>query len=145
MRIMAAMNESENEDEWLKNLPGFGVNIEVHDSKKRGRYYTYELMDTSGFAEGKKIPQNLKSRSYKMGTMYDAEGVQSFFKEKEQQKELEHKLHGNRNSDNEHVTGNEDEHVVAGVVQDDVSVVPKHRVLDDDEEGRKEETAVATT
>ena len=114
MRIMAAMNESENEDEWLKNLPGFGVNIEVHDSKKRGRYYTYELMDTSGFAEGKKIPQNLKSRSYKMGTMYDAEGVQSFFKEKEQQKELEHKLHGNRNSDNEHVTGNEDEHVVAG-------------------------------
>lgn len=139
MRIMAAMNESENEDEWLKNLPGFGVNIEVHDSKKRGRYYTYELMDTSGFAEGKKIPQNLKSRSYKMGTMYDAEGVQSFFKEKEQQKELEHKLHGNRNSDNEHVTVNEDEHVVSGVVQDDVPVVPKHRVLDDEEEEKKKQ------
>lgn len=98
-RISEAMNESESEDDWIKNLPAHGVNIEVHDSKKRGKYYTYELMDTDGFGD-KKIPQNLKSRSYKLGTLYDAEHVQEYFSEKE----IEHKLHGNRNEDNEHVT-----------------------------------------
>ena len=98
-RISEAMNESESEDDWIKNLPAHGVNIEVHDSKKRGKYYTYELMDTDGFGD-KKIPQNLKSRSYKLGTLYDAEHVQEYFSEKE----LEHRVHGNRSEDNEHVT-----------------------------------------
>lgn len=98
-RITEAMNESESEEDWIRNLPAHGVNIEVHDSKKRGKYYTYELMDTDGFGD-KKIPQNLKSRSYKIGTLYDAEHVQEYFSEKE----LEHKSHGNRNEDNEHVT-----------------------------------------
>lgn len=98
-RITEALNESESEEDWIKNLPAHGVNIEVHDSKKRGKYYTYELMDTDGFGD-KKIPQNLKSRSYKLGTLYDAEHVQEYFSEKE----IEHKLHGNRNEDNEHVT-----------------------------------------
>lgn len=98
-RITEAMNESESEEDWIRNLPAHGVNIEVHDSKKRGKYYTYELMDTDGFGD-KKIPQNLKSRSYKLGTLYDAEHVQEYFSEKE----LEHKHHGNRNEDNEHVT-----------------------------------------
>lgn len=98
-RITEALNESESEEDWIKNLPAHGVNIEVHDSKKRGKYYTYELMDTDGFGD-KKIPQNLKSRSYKLGTLYDAEHVQEYFSEKE----IEHKLHGNHNEDNEHVT-----------------------------------------
>ena len=98
-RITEALNESESEEDWIKNLPAYGVNIEVHDSKKRGKYYTYELMDTDGFGD-KKIPQNLKSRSYKLGTLYDAEHVQEYFSEKE----LEHRVHGNRNEDNEHVT-----------------------------------------
>lgn len=98
-RITEALNESESEEDWIKNLPAHGVNIEVHDSRKRGKYYTYELMDTDGFGD-KKIPQNLKSRSYKLGTLYDAEHVQEYFSEKE----MEHKSHGNRNEDNEHVT-----------------------------------------
>lgn len=98
-RITEAMNESESEEDWIKNLPAHGVNIEVHDSKKRGKYYTYELMDTDGFGD-KKIPQNLKSRSYKLGTLYDAEHVQEYFSEKE----LEHRVHGNRSEDDEHVT-----------------------------------------
>lgn len=98
-RITEAMNESESEEDWIRNLPAHGVNIEVHDSKKRGKYYTYELMDTDGFGD-KKIPQNLKSRSYKLGTLYDAEHVQEYFSEKE----MEHKSHGNRNENNEHVT-----------------------------------------
>lgn len=93
-RITSAMASAESEQEWMQNLVRTGVNIEVHDSKKRGRYYTYELVDTSQFPAGKKIPQNLKSRSYKLGTLYDSDHVQEFFKEKESQLELERKRHG---------------------------------------------------
>ncbi len=84
-RITEAMQTSETEADWISNLTKYGVNIEVHDSKKRGRYYTYELMDTSKFPEGKKIPANLKSRSYKLGTRYDAEEIESYFQKKEQE------------------------------------------------------------
>ena len=128
-RISEAMNESESEDDWIKNLPAHGVNIEVHDSKKRGKYYTYELMDTDGFGD-KKIPQNLKSRSYKLGTLYDAEHVQEYFSEKE----LEHKLHGNRNEDNEHVTAQEDETNVTLPAQEDVTPVQRAAMLPDADE-----------
>lgn len=95
-RITSAMASAESEQEWLQNLVRTGVNVEVHDSKKRGRYYTYELVDTSQFPAGKKIPQNLKSRSYKLGTLYDSDHVQEFFKEKEAKLELERKRHGSR-------------------------------------------------
>ena len=137
-RISEAMNESESEDDWIKNLPAHGVNIEVHDSKKRGKYYTYELMDTDGFGD-KKIPQNLKSRSYKLGTLYDAEHVQEYFSEKE----IEHKLHGNRNEDNEYVTAQEDETNVTLPVQEDVTpgqraaMLPDADDWDEDEHDRK--------
>lgn len=128
-RITEAMNESESEEDWIKNLPAHGVNIEVHDSKKRGKYYTYELMDTDGFGD-KKIPQNLKSRSYKLGTLYDAEHVQEYFSEKE----IEHKHHGNRNEDNEHVTAQEDETNVTLPVQEDVTPGQRAAMLPDAEE-----------
>lgn len=128
-RITEALNESESEEDWIKNLPAHGVNIEVHDSKKRGKYYTYELMDTDGFGD-KKIPQNLKSRSYKLGTLYDAEHVQEYFSEKE----MEHKLHGNRNEDNEHVTAQEDETNVTLPVQEDVTPVQRAAMLPDADE-----------
>lgn len=95
-RITSAMASAESEQEWMQNLVRTGVNIEVHDSKKRGRYYTYELVDTSQFPAGKKVPQNLKSRSYKLGTLYDSDHVQEFFKEKEAELELERKRHGSR-------------------------------------------------
>lgn len=133
-RITEAMNESESEDDWIKNLPAHGVNIEVHDSKKRGKYYTYELMDTDGFGD-KKIPQNLKSRSYKLGTLYDAEHVQEYFSEKE----LEHKLHGNRSEDNEHVTAQEDETNVTLSVQEDVTPGQRAAMLPDADEEDEDE------
>ena len=132
-RITEALNESESEEDWIKNLPAHGVNIEVHDSKKRGKYYTYELMDTDGFGD-KKIPQNLKSRSYKLGTLYDAEHVQEYFSEKE----LEHKLHGNRNEDNEHVTAQVNNGKITPMQED---VTPGQRVAmlpDADEEDEDE-------
>lgn len=133
-RISEAMNESESEDDWIKNLPAHGVNIEVHDSKKRGKYYTYELMDTDGFGD-KKIPQNLKSRSYKLGTLYDAEHVQEYFSEKE----LEHKHHGNRNEDNEHVTVQEDETNVTLPAQEDVTPVQRAAMLPDEDDWDEDE------
>lgn len=139
-RITEALNESESEEDWIKNLPAHGVNIEVHDSKKRGKYYTYELMDTDGFGD-KKIPQNLKSRSYKLGTLYDAEHVQEYFSEKE----MEHKLHGNRNEDNEHTTVQEDETNVTLPVQEDVTPVQRAVMLPDaddwDEADHESETS----
>lgn len=133
-RITEALNESESEEDWIKNLPAHGVNIEVHDSKKRGKYYTYELMDTDGFGD-KKIPQNLKSRSYKLGTLYDAEHVQEYFSEKE----MEHKLHGNRNEDNEHVTIQEDETNVTLPVQEDVTPVQRAAMLPDADDWDEDE------
>ncbi len=133
-RITEAMNESESEEDWIKNLPAHGVNIEVHDSKKRGKYYTYELMDTDGFGD-KKIPQNLKSRSYKLGTLYDAEHVQEYFSEKE----LEHKHHGNRNEDNEHVTVQEDETNVTLPAQEDVTPVQRAAMLPDADDWDEDE------
>ena len=133
-RITEALNESESEDDWIKNLPAHGVNIEVHDSKKRGKYYTYELMDTDGFGD-KKIPQNLKSRSYKLGTLYDAEHVQEYFSEKE----LEHKHHGNRNEDNEHVTVQEDETNVTLPAQEDVTPVQRAAMLPDADDWDEDE------
>lgn len=93
-RITSAMESAQSEQEWMQNLVRTGVNIEVHDSKKRGRYYTYELVDTTQFPAGKKIPQNLKARSYKLGTLYDSEHVQEVFKKKEAELELERKRHG---------------------------------------------------
>ena len=133
-RITEAMNESESEEDWIRNLPAHGVNIEVHDSKKRGKYYTYELMDTDGFGD-KKIPQNLKSRSYKLGTLYDAEHVQEYFSEKE----LEHKHHGNRNEDNEHVTAQEDETNVTLPAQEDVTPVQRAAMLPDADDWDEDE------
>lgn len=133
-RITEALNESESEEDWIKNLPAHGVNIEVHDSKKRGKYYTYELMDTDGFGD-KKIPQNLKSRSYKLGTLYDAEHVQEYFSEKE----IEHKLHGNRNEDNEHVTVQEEETNVTLPAQEDVTPVQRAAMLPDADEEDEDE------
>ena len=133
-RITEALNESESEEDWIKNLPAHGVNIEVHDSKKRGKYYTYELMDTDGFGD-KKIPQNLKSRSYKLGTLYDAEHVQEYFSEKE----LEHKHHGNRNEDNEHVTVQEDETNVTLPAQEDVTPVQRAAMLPDADDWYEDE------
>ena len=133
-RITEALNESESEEDWIKNLPAHGVNIEVHDSKKRGKYYTYELMDTDGFGD-KKIPQNLKSRSYKLGTLYDAEHIQEYFSEKE----MEHKLHGNRNEDNEHVTVQEDETNVTLPVQEGVTPVQRAAMLPDADDWDEDE------
>lgn len=132
-RITEAMNESESEEDWIRNLPAHGVNIEVHDSRKREKYYTYELMDTDGFGDNK-IPQNLKSRSYKLGTLYDAEHVQEYFSEKE----LEHRVHGNRNEDNEYVTAQVNNGKITPMQEDETPVQRAAMLPDADEEDEDE-------
>lgn len=47
-------------------------------TKKQPEHYTYELTDVSGFAG--KIPQNLKSKSQKLGTNYQPEAIAKLFK-----------------------------------------------------------------
>ena len=118
------MQVSETEEDWISNLTKYGVNVEVHDSKKRGKYYTYELMDTSKFPDGKKIPANLKSRSYKLGTRYDAEEIESYFLKKEQ--ELQKQKEAQREVPEEKVVRQEPE----VKSQEPVSPAPKpvHRV-----------------
>lgn len=123
-RITESMQVSETEEDWISNLTKYGVNVEVHDSKKRGKYYTYELMDTSKFPDGKKIPANLKSRSYKLGTRYDAEEIESYFLKKEQ--ELQKQKEAQREVPEEKVVRQEPE----VKSQEPVSPAPKpvHRV-----------------
>lgn len=70
-RICAAMNEATSRDDYLKRLTAHGVEAEYKYSRKQGDYILYELTDTTGFTG--KIPQNLKSKSYKLGTNYGIE------------------------------------------------------------------------
>ena len=46
-------------------------------TKKQPAYYTYELVDISGFPD--KIPPNLKSKSHKLGTNYQPENIAKLF------------------------------------------------------------------
>lgn len=62
--------------------------------------------------------------------MYDAEHVHEYFSEKE----IAHKLHGNRNEDNEHMTVQEDETNVTLPVQEDVTPVQRAAMLPDAED-----------
>lgn len=128
-RITESMQVSETEEDWISNLTKYGVNVEVHDSKKRGKYYTYELMDASKFPDGKKIPANLKSRSYKLGTRYDAEEIESYFLKKEQ--ELQKQKAVQREVPEEKVVRQEPEmRLQESKSQEPVSPAPKpvHRV-----------------
>lgn len=73
-RVTKAMSEASNKDDFLRKLTENGVEGTYHESKKGRKYYTYELTDLSGFGDGK-IPDNLRSRSYKLGADYDFETV----------------------------------------------------------------------
>lgn len=68
-RILAAMSEATSREDYLKRLTAHGVEGEYRTSKKHGDYIIYELTDTIGF-DGGKIPGNLKSKSYKLGSDY---------------------------------------------------------------------------
>lgn len=77
-RVKSAMSEASDKEDFLKKLTEHGVEGTFHETKKGRKYYTYELTDISGFGEGK-VPQNLRARSYKMGTDYDYETIDKLF------------------------------------------------------------------
>lgn len=72
-RVTAAMSEASDRDDFLAKLTEHGVEGEYRTSKKVGDYIIYELVDTTGFDD--KIPSNLKSKSYKLGSDYGLEAL----------------------------------------------------------------------
>lgn len=90
-RIKRAASQATDEDSFAQQLRIVGVELVSHKAKdgtlsylhpatkKQPAHYTYELIDVSGFAG--KIPQNLKSKSFKLGADYQPEGVARLFQE----------------------------------------------------------------
>ena len=92
-RIRRAAVQAWDEDSFAQALRADGVELLEqkqkggavtyvhHATKTMPEYYVYELVDTSGFPAGEKIPANLKSRSCKMGTDFSPEGVAKLFRQ----------------------------------------------------------------
>lgn len=87
-RIRACMGEATSEDDFMARMAEAGVAVDVHESKRNGRYYTYG-MDVGTIAEGDadQIPPvqmkrardakgRLKARSTKLGTDYGPEALE---------------------------------------------------------------------
>ena len=81
-RILRARDAAKDFDDFMSTqLPAVGVSAEYHPggTKRTGKvidpYITYKLEDVSGFGDGK-IPENLKSRSNKLGTEFGPEGLE---------------------------------------------------------------------
>ena len=66
--------------EW--QLKDGGFTYVHHATNTMQEYYTYELVDISGFGWGEKIPRRMSARSCKMGTDYGPEHIRSMFREK---------------------------------------------------------------
>lgn len=88
-RVKEAAARATDESDFAHQLRLSGVELVPHEhkdgtvtylhpaTKKQPPHYTYELVDTSGFPD--KIPSNLKSKSHKLGTNYQPEGVAKLF------------------------------------------------------------------
>lgn len=88
-RVKDAATRATDEDSFAHQLRLSGVELVPHKAKdgtvtylhpatkKQPAHYTYELVDTSGFPD--KIPPNLKSKSHKLGTNYQPEGIAKLF------------------------------------------------------------------
>lgn len=74
-RIREAAKEAKNETEFFAGCRQRGVEVERrHATKKQPEHYCYELTDVSKF-QSKRIPTNLKAKSYKLGGNYQPEGI----------------------------------------------------------------------
>lgn len=72
-RIRIAMSESDDRNDYFAKLALHGVEGTAKTSKSHGDFILYELSDISGFED--KVPNNLKARSYKLGTDYGYEAL----------------------------------------------------------------------
>lgn len=93
-RIKGAAKGAASEDDFAQRLRCTGVELVPYkqkdgtttylhpQTKKQPAHYTYELTDTTRFAD--KIPQNLKSKSFKLGANYQPDGVAQLFQKQSQ-------------------------------------------------------------
>ena len=79
-RVKNAMKNAKSREDFLEQLTLNGVEGEYRSTKKAGDFIIYELTDISGFPADEKIPSNLKSKSYKMGTDYDLGAIDESIK-----------------------------------------------------------------
>lgn len=74
-RIETVMGQVTSLDDFLAKLPDHGVKGTKKHTKGNGDFILYELTDTSHFGPDDKIPDNLKSKSYKLGEGYGLDAV----------------------------------------------------------------------
>ena len=77
-RIEEAARVSLDMQEFYSRLQANGVKATPKSTKKQGDFILYELTDTSNFSG--KIPNNLKAKSYKLGTDYDIDSIEARFR-----------------------------------------------------------------
>lgn len=86
-RIRAAAEEAEEMDDFFVQLQNRGVKgIAKKATKTQPEYILYELIDTSGFNRLESVPKNLKSKSYKMGTDYQPDGIMETIRQHQSEK-----------------------------------------------------------
>lgn len=84
-RVRQAMEEATSRDDFEKRLTAHGVEIgRSGSSKKYGEYFTYELVDTTGFDEPPK--KEAKVRSYNLGDDFTPESLDRMIAEKQSSK-----------------------------------------------------------
>lgn len=89
-RIKRAASGAADEEEFAQRLRLDGVELVPQKDKATGRlsyrhratrtqpeHYLFELVDTSRFPD--KIPQNLKSKSHKLGSNYQPDSIAKMF------------------------------------------------------------------
>ncbi len=83
-RIKDAMSKATSKDDFKNILKDNGVEIEREgDAKRYGKYFTYVLTDTSGFASEDAIPKKLRARSHKLGYNYMPDKLDELIAEKQ--------------------------------------------------------------
>ena len=83
-RILQARDAAVDMQDFYKQLTAHGVEgTEKTRRKSQEKYITFELTDTAGF-DGK-TPENLKSRSYKLGGEFEYEALEKALKQRRPQ------------------------------------------------------------
>lgn len=83
-RVLLAMDEATTREDFEQCLTKHGVEIGRSGySKKHGEYFTFELIDTTGFAEPPS--KDMKVRSYNLGDDFTPEALERRLKSKQKQ------------------------------------------------------------
>ncbi len=80
-RVRIAMENADSEDDFLDALEDEGVEAVYHNSKKHGRYLTYELVDLPDDMEA--TGRKYKARSFRLGEAYGLDALREKLREKQ--------------------------------------------------------------